>query len=71
LGGGAGRLKGKASKQAALFEKSAQKLLLMGPRAFQRHGLKAQSFFCFFFVHKKEDLSCLRLCLRVCLTSAV
>jgi len=40
------------------FEKKKQKTFVnLGHRLFHLHGLRNQSFFCFFFVHKKEDSS--------------
>jgi hypothetical protein len=44
-------------KRFFFSKKRAKKLYQMGQRRFNQHGLKEQSFFCFFFVHKKEVLT--------------
>jgi hypothetical protein len=51
------------SKQALLFLKKRSKklLLVLGRGWLNPRGLNYKSFFCFFFVHKKEDSSFLSL----------
>jgi len=44
-------------KRFFFSKKRAKKRYQMGQRRFNQHGLKEQSFFCFFFVHKKEVLT--------------
>jgi hypothetical protein len=40
------------------FEKKKQKTFIsFRPRWLKQRGLNSKSFFCFFFVHKKEDSS--------------
>jgi hypothetical protein len=41
------------------LKKSSKKLLLIGPGRETLPGASTKSFFCFFFVHKKEVLSSL------------
>ncbi len=48
---------GKAS--GSFLKKRTKKLLLIGLRAVSWPRSQGQSFFCFFFVHKKEVLTCL------------
>ncbi len=48
--------------QRFFFEKKKQKTFAkLGHGRFHKHGPRKQSFFCFFFVHKKEILPCLAL----------
>jgi alpha-beta hydrolase superfamily lysophospholipase len=46
---------------ASFLKKRSKKLLLNGSQAVSRPRSQGQSFFCFFFVHKKEVLTCLLL----------
>jgi len=45
------------TRQDFFFEKRSKKLFRFGARALNQHRPKESKFFCFFFVHKKEDLS--------------
>jgi hypothetical protein len=45
-------------RKGFFFEKKKQKTFAnLGHGRFHQHGLDYQSFFCFFFVHKKEVLA--------------
>jgi hypothetical protein len=47
---------GGKEESASFLKKRSKKLLLVGLGRFHGLGLNGQSFFCFFFVHKKEVL---------------
>jgi hypothetical protein len=48
---------GSKKARTSFLKKRSKKLLQMTRRAFSPPRSQDQSFFCFFFVHKKEDLT--------------
>jgi hypothetical protein len=52
-----GAFERKQARTSFLKKRSKKLLLVLGHGPFHQRGLNYKSFFCFFFVHKKEDSS--------------